>query len=276
MIRGVTGLETVPLLLGEATRKRFRPIARALVAFALAGGITAAAAESSALQTTEHEQLGAHLVDGRGMSLYVFLPDQAGPSTCYAQCADSWPPLLVSGPEGDIEAGEGIDENLIGITERTDGGLQASLNGWPLYYFAEDEEAGDTEGQGVGENWYLVSPEGTALGAPGEAEGDGDALATLMDEGRRVYANRCAQCHGEQGDQARDRVERLAGNDRAVRLASRMVRQVIFGGSYMPSFGDVLSDRQVSAVVTYVRNSWGHDHGVVTEEEVKAVREQFQ
>lgn len=43
--------------------------------------------------------------------------------------------------------------------------MQVTYNGWPLYYFARDKQAGDTTGQGVGQVWYVVSPQGDQISA---------------------------------------------------------------------------------------------------------------
>jgi predicted lipoprotein with Yx(FWY)xxD motif len=60
-------------------------------------------------------------------------------------------------------AGEGVDATLLGTITRDDGSTQVTYNGWPLYYFHEDAAPGDTNGQGVGGVWFLVSPEGEAI-----------------------------------------------------------------------------------------------------------------
>lgn len=95
----------------------------------------------------------------------------------------------------------------------------------------------------------------------------------LMTEGAQVFAANCAACHGAEGSESlATHVEILAGNSRAVGNASRVMRRIVHGGTYMPPFGAVLDDRQVAAVATFVRNSWGNDHGMITEEEVAAIR----
>ena len=38
-----------------------------------------------------------------------------------------------------------------------------TLNGHPLYYFASDQSPGDTNGQGIGDVWFVVSPQGEAI-----------------------------------------------------------------------------------------------------------------
>jgi uncharacterized protein (TIGR02246 family) len=116
--------------------------------------------QQATVEVAEHDTYGEYLTDGEGRALYLFLNDEQGESTCYDQCAQNWPPLLTT---EDAEAGEGVDSDLLGTTERDDGTTQVTYNDWPLYYFAADEDPGDVEGQGRGDVWYLVSPEGEAI-----------------------------------------------------------------------------------------------------------------
>jgi predicted lipoprotein with Yx(FWY)xxD motif len=123
------------------------------------------------LQTAEHAEHGAYLTDGSGMSLYLFEEDRPEgergrpvESDCVDDCLIRWPPLIVKAEpqvEGDAEA------SLIGSFKRPDGQTQATYNGWPLYYFAEDFLPGDTNGhdfEEFGGEWYLLTPAGHALG----------------------------------------------------------------------------------------------------------------
>jgi mono/diheme cytochrome c family protein len=71
-------------------------------------------------------------------------------------------------------------------------------------------------------------------------------------------------------------VVKIVESERGVRNAGSFIRRVLYGASYMPGFVDSLSDREVAAVVTYVRNSWGFDYDLVTEEEVVTEREKFE
>ena len=113
---------------------------------------------------SEDSAFGPILTDGNGNTLYVFLPDDQGPSTCYDDCAANWPALLA---EGEVEVGgndeDPTDLDLLGTTERDDGAMQVTYNGWPLYHFGGDQAPGDTNGQGVSEVWYVVSPEGAPV-----------------------------------------------------------------------------------------------------------------
>lgn len=115
------------------------------------------AMSQAAIQTAD-SPLGTILVDSEGMTLYMFDNDSDGESVCYDDCAANWPPL-----EGPVEAGDGVDASLLGTTERTDGTMQVTYAGMPLYYFAADQAAGDTNGQGVGDVWWVVQPDGTPV-----------------------------------------------------------------------------------------------------------------
>ena len=111
--------------------------------------------------------LGAHLVSGDGHPLYLFTEDSQGnPSVCVDNCLETWPPLLLS---GDLLGTDGVDLELLGTVEQADGTLQITYNGWPLYFYTPDLQVADEDvsaalGQGVGGNWFLVTPEGNALG----------------------------------------------------------------------------------------------------------------
>ena len=108
---------------------------------------------------TAESEFGTILVDQEGLSLYMFIPDAQGEPTCEGDSAAAWPAFL-----GTATAGEGVDESLITSVPRADGGGdQVSYNDWPLYYFAEDSAAGDVNGQGVGDVWYLMSPDGEPI-----------------------------------------------------------------------------------------------------------------
>jgi predicted lipoprotein with Yx(FWY)xxD motif len=62
--------------------------------------------------------------------------------------------------EGEVTVGAGLDASLFTTVARTDGTMQVKVGDWPLYYFAADQAAGETNGQGVGDVWYVVSPTG--------------------------------------------------------------------------------------------------------------------
>jgi len=106
------------------------------------------------------DALGEFLVVGTGMAkgltLYTFANDTEGKSTCTGDCATTWPPLLVE--EGEPTVSMDVPGSL-GVYERMeDGGRQVTYNGMPLYYFSGDSEPGDTNGQGLGNVWFVAAP----------------------------------------------------------------------------------------------------------------------
>lgn len=118
--------------------------------------------------------LGEILVDGEGMTLYLFTSDPPGESVCTGGCLAAWPPLLVS---GDPLVGEGVDPALVGTITRDDGTTQVTYADAPLYTWASDQQAGDVTGQGVQGVWFVVSPDGDAVendaGTAEESSGGG-------------------------------------------------------------------------------------------------------
>lgn len=111
---------------------------------------------------SENEELGNILTDSWGRTLYLFTKDtEPGVSTCYDKCEENWPIFTAEEP---LTLPEGVDGTLSLIT-RTDGTTQVAYNDIPLYYFAKDEKAGDTNGQGVGDVWWIVAP-GQQFGQP--------------------------------------------------------------------------------------------------------------
>jgi len=107
-------------------------------------------------------KLGNILVDGSGKPVYLFVADTGKDSTCYEYCAQFWPPVLTAGAP---RAGAGAKASLLGTTTRTDGTLQVTYAGHPLYNFYVDSP-GEANGQGIngfGDLWWVVSPSGAAI-----------------------------------------------------------------------------------------------------------------
>lgn len=102
------------------------------------------------------------LTDERGRSLYVYLNDiqNSSHSACLDDCAVEWPPLTVRGKPA---ADAGIDASLLWTVKRDDGTLQATYNGWPLYYYGMDTIPGSTFGQSYNGVWFLISPAGEPI-----------------------------------------------------------------------------------------------------------------
>jgi predicted lipoprotein with Yx(FWY)xxD motif len=112
------------------------------------------------VRVASHSELGDLLVDDNGMTLYVFANDGPNQSNCTGECSNNWPPLRT---EGNPQAGQGVDPNLIGSAPLDDGTQIVTYNQRPLYYWAQDSEPGQASGHGVGGIWFVVSPTGDPI-----------------------------------------------------------------------------------------------------------------
>src|SRR3712207_2347963 len=98
----------------------------------------AAPAENAATIKAYDSEYGRIIVDGTGRTLYGFTKDgRKGPSRCGGDCAEAWPPFIVS---AEPKAGAGARAKRIGVRERRDGRLQATYRGHPLYYYVGEDE----------------------------------------------------------------------------------------------------------------------------------------
>lgn len=106
------------------------------------------------------------------------------------------------------------------------------------------------------------------------------ADAAVMARGAKLYQQHCIACHGEQGEGAPGLYPALAGN-RAVTLGPphNLVQVIRHGGFLpatadnpqpfgMPPFKQLLSNEEIAALTTYLRQSWGHTAPAVSAVEV--------
>jgi predicted lipoprotein with Yx(FWY)xxD motif len=136
------------------------PSAAASEAAPSAAASAAASASTGATIALKTTSLGMIIVDAQGRTLYKFDNDTAGTSTCYDQCAANWPALVAAGTP---TAGPGLDASKLTTVDRTDGTKQVKYGEFPLYYFAADKAAGDTNGQGKGKIWWVVGADGKPI-----------------------------------------------------------------------------------------------------------------
>jgi predicted lipoprotein with Yx(FWY)xxD motif len=85
-----------------------------------------------------------------------------------------------------------VDKALLGEVTRSDGTKQLTIGGWPMYRYAKDTKAGDTNGQGVGGTWYASAPDGkkaTLASLPGLSTRNDPKLGEIIVDknGRTVY-----------------------------------------------------------------------------------------
>lgn len=93
------------------------------------------------------------------------------------------------------------------------------------------------------------------------------AFAAVMEAGETLYTTTCVGCHGAQGE-GPARV--FAGNENLEYIVL-IASQVIVGGEFMPAFPE-LTDEEIAAIGTYIRNSWGNAFGIVLPEDIAQYR----
>jgi len=110
---------------------------------------------------------GSVLVDSQGNALYT--PDQEanGKILCTGSCESIWMPLTVSGSAQPTASADVTGK--VGTVKRPDGTEQVTMNGAPLYTFAEDGGPGNVTGDGFSDQfdghsftWHVVNAGGTA------------------------------------------------------------------------------------------------------------------
>jgi len=128
-----------------------------------------AAATAGSLKTTT---IGGAtvLTSAKGFTLYSFAPDTPTRSNCNGTCAQNWPP--VKGPA----TASGVT-GTFGTIKRSDGSVQATFDGHPLYTFVGDTAPGQAKGNGLnvaGGLWHEITTSGTAAPASaGASSGSG-------------------------------------------------------------------------------------------------------
>jgi len=108
--------------------------------------------------------------------------------------------------------------------------------------------------------------------------------AGTMQIGSQLYTQYCVQCHRADGQGEPPAWPPLAANVSVTAPSPRNVILMILQGGYaaatpgnprphgMPPFGQVLSENDVAALATYIRNSWGNEAGPVSSLAVKQAR----
>jgi predicted lipoprotein with Yx(FWY)xxD motif len=123
-----------------------------------AGPATKTRSAPAATVAVRSTSLGDVLVDAQGRTLYGFVNDTNGTSTCTGACAQNWPPLHVGAT---WTTGSGVDRANFHVVG-TGASMQLASAKWPLYTFAGDQRPGDVNGQGV-ERFYAVAPDGSLI-----------------------------------------------------------------------------------------------------------------
>lgn len=115
--------------------------------------------------TTADSPLGEIIVNADGMTAYYFdkdVPD-SGSSSCSGDCAVAWPSITSETTTPVVD--EGITAS-VGTITGVAGETQITVNGLPVYLFQKDAAPGDVNGQGVGDVWWVIAPDGTKITDP--------------------------------------------------------------------------------------------------------------
>ena len=108
-----------------------------------------------AIKIQEKEGIGKYLTDTEGKSLYWFKKDSPGKSSCSGQCLEKWPIYY----RETVAAPKDIKAEDFGTIIRADGKKQTTFRGYPLYYWINDKQAGETNGQNLKNVWFVINPD---------------------------------------------------------------------------------------------------------------------
>jgi cytochrome c oxidase cbb3-type subunit 2 len=96
----------------------------------------------------------------------------------------------------------------------------------------------------------------------------------LINSGEALFASYCAACHQPDGQGVADAYPPLAGNPFVIQESAEQVIQVVLTGrAGMPHFQDYLTDQELAAVISYVRNGWENNAATVSVDQVQTVYE---
>ncbi len=138
-------------------------VAAALSLAGLSVGMAGASSSRPTTVSTARTGLGRIVADAHGRSLYLFEKDTRRHSACSGACAAYWPPLLTHGKP---VARDGAKQALLGTIKRSNGSLQVTYAGHPLYRFVQDTKRGETTGEGstlFGAGWDALTPAGKKI-----------------------------------------------------------------------------------------------------------------
>jgi len=138
-----------------------------------AGAALALAMSASTVSSASSSKLGERIVvSPQGRTLYALSPETVRHLLCRGECFKFWPPLTVSSRKARLTDGSGVHGGL-GVLRRSDGLLQVTLRGMPLYRFSGDHAKGQTNGQGLksfGGTWHAVTAGADPRRAPASSE----------------------------------------------------------------------------------------------------------
>ncbi|MBV5326589.1 MAG: hypothetical protein JZU65_02955 [Chlorobium sp.] len=126
----------------------------ALIIVAAATVSASAKCKYPGIEISEKQGVGHYLTDDNGMALYWFTKDSPGTSTCAGPCLEKWPAFY----HEKFVKPKALSMEEFGTIMRADGKPQLTFRGYPLYLFTGDKAAGNTNGQGVNNVWFVINP----------------------------------------------------------------------------------------------------------------------
>ncbi len=135
---------------------------------------------TATVQLSKNANLGNILTDSEGKTLYYFSLDHDGQSvSCNDGCLNAWPIFY----NENITVSEGLSSEDFNRVMRPDGSFQSTYKGWPLYYFNNDTKAGDVNGEGVNNVWFVAKPDYSIMIANAQLIGkDSNGVETELKE----------------------------------------------------------------------------------------------
>lgn len=236
-------------------------------------------------QTAEYNR-GAYLVNGLGHCTACHTPRNALGATTEARAfsgglipVQNWyAPALNAAHEAGVK--EWRTEDVAALLQTGVAPQGSVLGPMAEVVFRSTQYLSDADARAM-----AVYLQGLPQQPPAERAPPPAPPAAAMARGAKVYEQHCAACHGDQGQGEPGAFPALAAN-RAVTLAdpTNLVRVVLQGGYLpatagnprphgMPPFQQVLSDEDIAAVTTFVRNQWGNQAPGVGTIEVYRARE---
>ena len=98
------------------------------------------------------------------------------------------------------------------------------------------------------------------------------APAIAAADGKSAYMDNCSACHQVSGKGVKGAFPALAGSPLVQGDARLVTTTVLNGRAGMPAFKDDLTDADLSAILTYVRGSWGNKGAAIAPKDVAAAR----
>ncbi|MDX6766842.1 MAG: cytochrome c [Candidatus Methylacidiphilales bacterium] len=140
---------------------------------------------------------------------------------------------------------------------------------------------------GFDENAGTAVAGATTGGAAGAAKVDENSPEALAKLGKRVFTTNCASCHTPTGMGVAGQYPPLVASPYVLEKPHRLVSLVLHGlqgeivvlgnkyNNAMPAWEKQLNDKQMAAVLTYIRNEWGNKADPIKPEQVAAVRKEW-